>query len=154
MKSLFSHLTAVATIIGMIEMANPSTAQAATDQTTYDFSLVTTNAGSKAYTIYGEIEAVHVTIPTAKTATVSVASAEDTFFSKAGMTSATDGMFYPMAPVQDAGGTNLLSVTDGGTNSVPLRKKFVAAGAVTVTVTPPAALTGTNAYSVKVIYKK
>jgi hypothetical protein len=117
----------------------------------YDFSLVTTNAGSRAYTIRGELEGVWVEIPTGKTATVAVATAEMTVFSKADITSATDGFFPVRIPLYSTAGVALTEV-DAGANTNAIVGKAPLAGAVTVTVTPKAATTGTNAYAVKLIY--
>lgn len=126
------------------------------DNATYTFSdIVTDDTGSKAYTLRGEIEAIYIDMPTTKTATVAVATAEATVFSKS-MTA--DGVYYPRTQSDDYTGTGLtwLTTGDGSTNAAAnvIWGKFVAAGAVTVTITPEAATTGTNDYTVKVIYKK
>jgi len=115
------------------------------DDATFSLSSITTNSDSASYVLRGEIEAINVIIPAGKTATVAVATSEATVFS-ASLTSSTDGIFYPRAQVTTTDGTASL------TNAV--LTKFVAAGTVTATVTPGVGATGTNSYTVKVIYKK
>jgi hypothetical protein len=126
------------------------------DNATYTFNdLVADEDDSSAYVLRGEIEAIYIDMPSTKTATVAVATAEDTVFSKV-MTA--DGVFYPRTQSDSSAGAGLtwLTTGDGSTNAAAnvIWGKFVAAGAVTVTVTPDAATSGTNDYTVKVIYKK
>jgi hypothetical protein len=124
------------------------------DQAGFSVSTITTNVGTDARSIKGEIDTIIVTIPTAKTATVAVASAEGiTLFSKAGLTSATDGAFPVRYQVYSSAGT-AQTVVDAGANTNALLDRIISVGAVTVTVTPAAATTETNTYSVFINYKK
>ena len=117
----------------------------------FDFNLVTTNAGSKSFVLRGELEGVNVVIPANKTATVSVATAQMTLFSKADITSATDGYFPVRIPLYSTAGAALTEV-DAGSNTNSLVGKAAMAGSVTVTVTPKAATTETNDYAIGVIF--
>jgi hypothetical protein len=127
---------------------------AAYDQAGFSVSTITTNVGTDARSIKGEIDTIIVTIPTAKTATVAVASAEGiTLFSKADLTSATDGAFPVRYQVYSSVGT-AQTVVDAGANTNALLDRIISVGAVTVTVTPAANTTGTNTYSVFINYKK
>lgn len=133
-------------------------ARAEMDDVTFTLSSVTNLTDSATYVVRGYVEAVNVVIPANKTATVSIATASGvTLFSKA-MTSATDGYFPIRYPVYGSTGSLLTYQATAGaaantfTNSVVDRIGI--AEAVTATVTPEAATTGTNTYTATLIVKK
>lgn len=122
------------------------------DSRAFSASLVTTNVGTQVFVLRGTVEGVYATIPTGKTGTIALATSEGQFFSKS-MTSATDGLFLPRAALHSTAGVALTEV-DNGSNTNALVGSFPLAGPVTATFTPAADTTGTNSYSVTVIYNK
>jgi hypothetical protein len=128
---------------------------AAMDDVTVSGTTITTAGFTNSYTLRGEAEAVVVTVPTAKTATVSIVTASGfTVFSK----SQTNGTyFYPVRiPAVDTAGAALSYTVDTSatTNTVYYLTKAPLAELVTFTVNPAANTTGTNTYSVKLIINK
>jgi hypothetical protein len=146
------YLTAILAVV-LASLSVP--AIAGMDDVTYSLSAITTNQDSAAYTVRGQVEAVYVSIPATKTATVSLATASGvTIFSKS-MTSATDGYFPVLFPAYSSAGVALTSLTsgDGSTNAVEnaIYTKLGVADVVTATVEPGVGTTGTNAYTAKLI---
>lgn len=123
------------------------------DNRDFTVSTVTTNVGTKAYTLRGDVAGINVVIPANKTCTVAIATAEATIFSKADMTSATDGFFPILVPAYSTAAA-ALTVVDAGSNTNAVYVKAPMAGAVTATFTPKADTTGTNSYTATVIYRK
>jgi hypothetical protein len=128
---------------------------AAMDDVTVSGTTITTAGFTNSYTLRGEAEAVVVTVPTAKTATVSIVTASGfTVFSKA----QTNGTyFYPVRiPAVDTAGAALSYTVDTSatTNTVYYLTKAPLAELVTFTVNPGTGTTGTNTYSVKLLINK
>jgi hypothetical protein len=134
-------------------------ARAELDDVNYTIRTITTNAGSSAYVVRGVVESVYVTIPSAKTATVSIATASGVnLFTGTALTSATDGHFNVRYPVVGSTGSAITWITaqaaaaNAATNIV--YDKLGVAELVTVTVTPAANTTETNTYSVALTVNK
>lgn len=127
-------------VIAVALLAAVFSVKAEMDSAKFTLSTVTTNVGSKAFVIRGQIEGIYVDVTAGKTQTVAVATAQDTFLS-ASITS--DTMYYPVQVGNNDSGA--------ATNAFV---RFPAAGDVTVTVTPAANTTGTNTTEVTVIYSK
>lgn len=129
------------------------------DDVTSSGTTVTTAGFTNSYIVRGEVEGVIVEIPTAKTATVSIATASGvTLYTGTALTSATDGYFPIRFPARDSSGAILSAITaqaaaaNAATNII--YSKIGVAELVTFTVNPAANTTGTNTYSVKLIVKK
>lgn len=120
------------------------------DDKLYSIAVVSTATNSSSLVLRGELEAVHIDVPTGKTGTVTVATAQDTLLTKAGI--AADVVYYPRVATHTTAAAAATFV--GGTNNVANTwyTKPVMAGAVTVTVIGQAA--GTNTFNVRLIYKK
>jgi len=102
------------------------------------------STGTASYVVRGEIAAVRVIVPTGGTGTVTLATANETIFSKADV--ATTATFYPRLKVNtSAGGTNIV---DGVTD------RFVSAGLMTATVANSATTVTNGTYTIRVIYRK
>jgi hypothetical protein len=141
----------IAAVIASFLIASGASAY---DQAGFQVTTITTNVGVDSRSIKGEIDTIIVAIPTAKTATVSVASAEGiTLFSKADLTSATDGAFPVRYQVYSSAGVAQTAPGAGSTTNA-LLDRIISVGAVTLTVTPADNTTGTNSYSVFINYKK
>jgi len=133
-------------------------ARAEVDDVTFSLSSITTNEDSATYMVRGSVEGVIIAIPTAKTATVSIATASGvTLFSKS-MTSATDGYIPLRHQVYGSTGSALTyqSASSDAANTYTNAVLGVVSIAekVTATVAPAASTTGTNAYTVKLIIRK
>ena len=139
-------------ILVLVAMVGLS-AYAQMDTRDFSASLVTTNVGTQSFTLRGEVEGINVVIPAGKTCTVAIATSQQTLFSKADMTAASDGFFAVRIPTHTTAGVAITAV-DNGSNTNSLYGKAAAAGSVTATFTPAAATTGTNTYTATVIYKK
>jgi hypothetical protein len=121
-------------------------------------STITTNQGVDSASVRGIIEGITVVIPTAKTATVTIATAEGvTVFTKADITAGTT--YHPIrVPVQTTAGATITWITgqaalaNAATNIVYDRVATV--GPLTLTVAPAANTTGTNTYSAFITYSK
>jgi len=121
-------------------------------------STIITNQGTDSASVRGLIEGVTVVIPTAKTATVTIATSEGvTIFTKADMTAGTT--YHPIrVPAQTTAGANITWITaqaaaaNAATNIVYDRVATV--GPVTLTVAPAANTTETNTYSAFITYSK
>ena len=115
-------------------------ALAGLDYKDYSVTVTNTGANSAVYVIRGEIQAVRVVVPATHTCQVAVVSAENTILSKSGITSSST--FTPRI---------LTDSTAGASSTNAIYGQIATAGAVTTTVT--GASSGTNTYTVRVIYK-
>lgn len=132
---------------------------AAMDDITASASTVTTSGFTNTYMVRGLVEGVIVTIPSAKTATVSVVTASGvTLYTGTDLTSSTDGYVPLRYQAKSATGSGLVWLTGGTglanstTNAV--YDRIGIAEEVTITVTPAANTTGTNTYSAQLIVNK
>lgn len=145
-KILFYGLIAVVALGAVSALAEM-------DNRDFTVSTVTTNVGTKSYTLRGEVEGINVVIPTGKTCTVAIATAQQTIYTGTALTTATDGYFPVRLAIVDSTGT-AISEVDAGSNTNSVYAKAAMAGTVTATFTPAAGTTGTNSYTATVIYKK
>lgn len=129
------------------------------DNVTASASTITTAGFTNSYIVRGEVEGVIVEIPTAKTATVTIATASGvTLYTGTALTSATDGYVPIRYQAKGSTGTGLTwitadaSIAGAATNAI--YGKIGIAESVTFTVNPAANTTGTNTYSVKLIVNK
>jgi hypothetical protein len=134
-------------------------ARAAMDDVVFTLTSITTNQAAASYTVRGEVEGVILTIPTAKTATVTIATASGVkLYEKADLTSANNGYIPVRFPAQTSAGVVVTHITgqaalaNAATNIV--YTKIGIAEVVTTTVAPAANTTGTNTYSAKLIINK
>lgn len=125
-------------------------AVAAVDNVRASASLVTTAASTNTYVVRGVVEGVNITVPATKTCEVSIVTASGfTLYSKSGITSATDGYTPIRWPMYSPAGS--LLVDSGSTN---VYGAVAIAEAVTFTITPQAATTGTNTFVAELIVNK
>lgn len=130
-------------LIGLLGVLACGSVMAAADSRDFSCSVASVSTGTASYVVRGDIEAVRVIVPAGATGTVTLATANETVFTKSDMTASAT--FYPRLKVNtSAGGTNL---TEGVTD------KYVSAGLLTATVVNSASLI-TNTYTVRVIYNK
>jgi hypothetical protein len=132
---------------------------AAMDDVTSSGTTVTTAGFTNSYIVRGEIEGVIVTIPSAKTATVSIVTASGvTLYTGTALTSATDGYVPLRYPAQGSTGSTLTWLTsqaaaaNAATNII--YDTIGIAELVTFAVNPAANTTETNTYSVKLVVNK
>jgi len=132
---------------------------AAMDDVTSSGTTITTAGFTNSYMVRGEVEGVIVTIPAAKTATVSIVTASGvTLYTGTALTSATDGYVPLRYPAQGSTGSTLTWLTsqpaaaNAATNII--YDTIGIAELVTLTVNPAENTTGTNTYSVKLIVNK
>jgi hypothetical protein len=131
------------------------TANAAMQALDFAVAVSGTSTNSRAYTVRGTVEGVYVTVPTGATGTVTVATTEQTLFTK----SCTASAFYPVqVPVYTTAGAaatfNTYSATNtaGGATAAEAQAwytKPAMAGVVTTTIV--AAGGGTN-WNVRLLY--
>jgi hypothetical protein len=136
MKKMLIGLAAV--------LASGSVVLAAADSRDFTCNVTSISTGTASYVVRGDIEAVRVIVPTGGTGTVTLATANETVFTKADITASTT--FYPRLKVNtSAGGTNLVeAVTD----------KYVSAGTLTATVVNSATTLTNQNYTIRVIFNK
>jgi len=134
-------------------------ARAEVDNVTASAQTITTAGFTNTYFVRGLVEGVNITIPTAKTATVTVVTASGlTLYSGSALTSDTDGYTPIRFPVRGSTGAALTWITaqaaeaNAATNI--LYDRVGVAEAVTITVTPAANTTGTNTYTAELIVSK
>jgi hypothetical protein len=134
------------------------TALGSMDDKLFTVAVTGTATNTASYVLRGELEAVHVDIPTAATGTVTVTTSETTLFTKASITA--DAVYYPRVAVHTtAGAAATFNAYSGATSNIVNTAnaqawygKPVMAGVVTVTVIGQSA--GAKTYNVKLIYKR
>lgn len=143
-------------IVALALLALPAFAQM--DNRDFAVSCVTISTNTTAYTLRGELYGVYVDCPANKTGTVTVTTSQGTVFAKSAMT--TDAMFYPVVPLNIASTGSAATFTTYGETNTPTSSanawygKPALAGTVTAKVEPAAATTGTNTWTITLIYKK
>jgi hypothetical protein len=118
---------------------------------TKDFSatVVGTATGTQSYVIRGELEGVYVTVPSGGTATVTIASREQTLFTK----SCTASAFYPiLIPAYGTTGSALTQSAYLSTNVV--YTKAAMAGSITATFVGENAASVTNSWKATILYSR
>lgn len=120
---------------------------AVVDQQAASASLVTTNTSATVLPIAGTIKSIYFDVPATKTGAVSIVSSDvGTVLSVSGVTA--DTLYLPRAPINTTAG----AIATNGTSAI--YDAITILGDVTVTFTPSANTTGTNAFSVKINYEK
>ena len=147
----------IACILFAFVLAIP--AFAAMDDVTSSGTTITTAGFTNSYMVRGDVEGVIVTIPAAKTATVSIVTASGvTLYTGTALTSATDGYVPLRYEAKGSTGSTLTWLTsqaaaaNAATNII--YDTIGIAETVTFAVNPAANTTETNTYSVKLIVNK
>ena len=126
-------------------------AMAQMEKVDFKATVVGNTTQAVSYVLRGEVMGIFCNT-TLGTATVSVASSEQTIFSKAAI--AADAMFNVRGLLHDAGGTNITRVSNATNLFDTIYEPVAVAGPVTVTIIGVAGSTFTNDWTVGVIYKK
>jgi len=148
----------IAFILAAFVALSVSVSAQSVDKAGMSTTTITTNQGVDSASVRGLIEGVTIVIPTAKTATVTIATSEGvTIFTKADMTAGTT--YHPIrVPAQTTAGATITWITaqaaaaNAATNIV--YDKVATVGPVTFTVAPAANTVGTNTFSAFISYSK
>jgi len=134
------------TLLTVALIAFAGIANAAMDNISKTFSLITTNSDSVTYVVRGELESVWVDNAASKTSVVTVVTDEGTMFN---VTSTGDANYPIVTPAFTTTGGNASNATQFVEWS-----KIAVAGDLTIRCAGAADTTETNATTVKVIWKK
>lgn len=118
-------------------------------------TVVTTNAVTGTLPIRGEIRNIYFNIPTGKTGTLNIVSSEG--FVVLGVTNVSaDTLYAPRIATHTIAGAAITEAGGGATNDTynVIYAPQAVVGDCTATISPAAATTGTNAWSVSVNYAK
>lgn len=143
MKRLIVALLLVSAGIALAQM----------DAFTVSTTLVGTNSYSRSQKVRGYLEGVWVDVADNKTNAVLISMPEGTIFQK----QCTSDAFYPiLTPAYSTSGTPLTHIMQVTTGDYPnvVYTKLPISSLVTIRVTGQVGETGTNAVTVKLIYKK
>lgn len=124
-------------------------ASATMDDRDFTVSVIGTATGTVSYVLRGELEGIYIDIAAGSTQTVTLASSEQTLFTKAGVAS---DVWYSLRYPQYGSTGSALESTGATTNTV--YGKAPLAGDITLTVIGAAGTTATNSTTVTAIYLK
>lgn len=147
-------------IIAIIAIAIAGfSAQAAMDDVTSSGTTITTAGFTNSYMVRGEVEGVIVSIPSAKTATVTIVTASGvTLYTGTALTEDTDGYIPLRYQAKGSTGSGLTWITAqasiAGAATNIIYDNIGVAELLTFTINPAANTTGTNTYSAKLIINK
>ena len=139
------------TLVILAVMLAAGVVNAGMDDRLFAMPIIGVNTNVKTYVLRGELEGIHVDVPTAGTCTVTVTSEEMTVFSKASI--AADTYFSPRLALSKTDGAAATFVGGSNNTANAWYDNIPLAGPITVKVIGQAA-TVTNTYNVTLIYKQ
>jgi hypothetical protein len=139
----------ILSIVAML-LAFAASSFAAMDDRPYNISVVGLGTNDATFVLRGELRGVAIDVPTGATGTVTVATGNETVFTKSAI--AADAIYHPVIAQHTTAGAAATFI--GGTNNAANAWYAPPTMAGPVTVTIVGESTGTNSYVVKLIYDK